>query len=171
MAPIHAQTYVGPLPRWIFNISLPLVSLPSNRTFMGNFRMLWDVRTWLEKYLIHIDELYQSKTSKSKSYIFRFRVNHISHTHSRPKSSIYYRRLSWNSACDSFGAWILKKVEIIIWDTGREVGSQQAAVDGCTRFNNPLQPWKFSASSSWNNFLECFTFSSVPLGSRYFNRP
>ena len=40
--------------------------------FLGDFKTLWDVRTWLEKYLIHVDELYQSKTSKSKKLHFSF---------------------------------------------------------------------------------------------------
>ena len=41
--------------------------------FEGNFRFtVRDVRTWLEKFLIHIEELNQSKTSKSKKLHFSF---------------------------------------------------------------------------------------------------
>ena len=87
--------------------------------FRGTSDLLWEMseHDWKNSWFTSKNST-NPKLPSQKSYIFRFRVNHISHTHSRPKSSIYYRRLSWNSACDSFGAWILKKVEIIIRDTG-----------------------------------------------------
>ena len=140
----------------------PSFWLPSNYTFWGILKPCeMSEHDWKNTWFTSMNST-NPKLPSQKSYIFRFRVNHISHTHSRPKSSIYYRRLSWNSACDSFGAWILKKVEIIIRDTGRVrgIGSRLPWMDA----PDLIIPYSLESFQLlpagiifWN---VCFTFSS-----------
>ena len=71
MAPIHAQTYVGPLPRWIFNVSKPLVVKSVVRTGKIIFHNYKKLRCDLKTF-------FKNTNAFSKQKIFAS-ANEISH--------------------------------------------------------------------------------------------